>query len=177
VNDLQGALPIQIPDDLKDYGFFEEYDLTIHQEFNIPPQESSLWLQPDMTDYERNEYWELRAILKEYNYHSGAKLFGHPEQIQGCVLYETVIKKQKLLWYGAEKVTDPKEFDEINKKVIEESKEWRILLEFDPCDFKNTSNYKGVFNDYMSGRFYLLIRKNDLENMKFDNVESIYQTT
>lgn len=169
---------LNLPDDLKDYGVFEEKDVMVVEEINLPPNETSLWQFEEMTNDERNRYWYIEAITNRINVFNGSKVLGHPSQIQGCVLLESELKSKNKGWYN------PNGFDnEKYKELVNETEanaiEWRHLFDIDPLNdyFRKLSSYHKDFNEYMDGRFYVMIKQQDLENMNFKNIETIYQCT
>jgi hypothetical protein len=54
-----------------------------------------------------------------------------------------------------------------------------LIFELDPIDdyFRELSEYEGEFNEYMDGRFYVMIHKEDLKKMDFSKTLTIYQGT
>ncbi len=173
-----GLTKISLPLDLEEFGVLKEQNFRIIEEINIPPQETSLWIGDEMDDIERNSYWYLEAILQQYNNQNSTKLLGYPCQIQGCVLLETELKNSKKGWYSEDYISN----DEATLfKIIEETiplcKDWRLLMEFDGATFSELSNFSGNFNEYMDGKFYVMIRQDDLDNLNFDHIETVYQCT
>ena len=171
-------IQIELPDDIKEYGVLEEKDLMIAEEINIPAKETSLWNLKEMSDDERNRYWYMEAIIGEMNCFSAPKLLGHPNQIQGCVLLEAELKSTHQGWF------DPNGFDRENSGDIVKAAEpgartWRHLFEIDPLNeyFRKLSNYDGEINEYMDGRFFVMIKQEHLEKLDFNNTVTIYQCT
>jgi uncharacterized protein YwqG len=169
---------LSLPDDLIDYGVFEEMDLTFIEEINLPPGETSLWQFEEMTNDERNSYWYIEAITNTLNTSNGSKLLGHPSQIQGCVLLEAELKSTKKGWYASGEF-DNDDYTELVKETEPKAIKWRQLFDLDPSDdyFRKLSSYDGDFNEYRDGRFYIMIRQEDLTKMNFKNIETVYQCT
>ena len=170
--------PVELPNDLKKIGTFPEMDLMLVDEWNLPPNETSLWEGAEMTRKEEEEYSYLVSILNSYNGLQGIRLLGHPDQIQGCVLLETVLKEQQQAWYN------PNGFDQADfEKIIEElkplTKDWQMFLELDADEnfIKNLPNFKGSFNEYIDGKYFLMIKKEALRILDFSNLQMIHQAT
>jgi uncharacterized protein YwqG len=177
-NNIDNLKELNLPDDLKDFGVFEQMNLMVAEEINLPPSETSLWQFEQMTNEERNKYWYVEAIINRINVFSSSKILGHPSQIQGCVLLEAELKSTKKGWY------DPNGFDndnfkELVKEVEPKAIKWRHLFDIDPLDeyFRKLSGYDKEFNQYMDGRFYVMIKQEDLDAMNFKNIETVYQCT
>src|SRR5574343_133060 len=177
-NSTDNLKELDLPDDLTNFGVFEEMDLMVVEEINLPPNETSLWQFEEMTNEERNRYWYIEAIINRINVFGGSKILGHPIQMQGCVLLEAELKSKSKGWY------DPNGFDNDKyKELVKETEpnaiEWRHLFDIDPLDayFRKLSSYDKEFNEYMDGRFYIMIRQQDLNEMNFKNIETIYQCT
>lgn len=177
-NSMENLKELHLPNDLKDYGVFEEMDLMVVEEINLPPNETSLWQFEAMTNEERNSYWYIEAIVNRLNVFSGSKLLGHPAQIQGCVLLEAELKSTHKGWYNPNGF-DNDTYHELVKETAPGAIKWRHLFDIDPLDdyFRKLSSYGKEFNEYMDGRFYVMIKQQDLEKMNFTNIETIYQCT
>ncbi len=57
------------------------------------------------------------------------------------------------------------------------SLDWRLLLELDAMSLPKLPGYKGNFNAGMDGVFFVMIREKNLEDMKLEEVVSVYQST
>ena len=53
----------------------------------------------------------------------------------------------------------------------------RLLFEMDGDTFTELSNFSGSFNEYNDGKYYVLIKQKDLDEMNFQNTVTIYQFT
>ena len=176
-DDIDQVSEVALPDDLADYGTFPEQDLMVAETLHIPPGESTLWPEPEMTDEERDDYQYFESIVNLYNQLGDTQLLGHPNQIQGCVLLEAELMKQELLWYSPSRQWDQEQAAQTIKEIAPACRDWKLLFEFDSDSFTELSNFSEEFNEYMDGMFYLLIKTEDLEAMNFDKVLSIYQST
>ena len=168
----------KLPEDLSEYGSFREMSMMVFDEWNVPSNESSLWEGDPMTKTEDQSYIYFASILDTYNQFGGAKLLGHPNPIQGCVLMETILRKHKKAWYNPQGY-NPDDYATITNPLLPETKEWKLLFELDAEDdyIRKLSNFKGVFNEGMDGRYYLMIREEDLEQLNFKNTLTVYQAT
>lgn len=174
---VDGTEEIELPDDLLPYGSFPELDMMTAEEIDIPSPNSSLWTGSDMTEEEKNTYFYLQDILAQYGYVNSIKFLGHPHEIQRCVLLEAELKHKKLLWFGEDYPEEEEEVVRIMNAQVEHCRDWRLLLEFDGNVFTELSNMEKPVNEYMDGRYYVMIRQNDLDAMRFDNTVTIYQAT
>ena len=169
---------IKLPTDLEEYGILQETDMFIAEVLNIPPSESSLWEGEDMDDEERNSYHHLEGLLSRYNMFYGSKVLGHPHQIQGCVLLETEFKHENKGWYDPSFNSDnDEEFTQQVREATPSARRWRVLFEMDGDSFRELSNFQGSFNEYNDGRYYVMIRQEDLDQMDFSKTVTIYQCT
>ncbi len=175
--EVENVVEIALPDDLASFGNLKEQDLITAEEINIPPLESSLWTGPSMSKAENDSYLYIQEILREYGYVDSIKLLGHPNQIQGCVLLEAELKDKNLLWFGSHYADNKNEVSQIINDNIPECRDWRLLLEFEGNVFTELSNLKNNFNNYMDGRYYVMIRQGDLDSMNFTNTVTVYQVT
>ena len=177
-NEVANMKELPLPDDLAEFGILREQDIQIAEEINIPPQETSLWEGEEMTDEERNMYHQLEGILEQYNVFYGSNILGYPHQIQGCVLLETEFKQTKRGWYSSDFNSDDQ--NEIQKAITEStanSREWRTLFQMDGDAFSELSKFKGSFNEHHDGRYYVMIKQEDLDRMDFSRTVTIYQCT
>lgn len=175
---IKNIKEVGLPGDIHEYGVLEEKDLMVAEEINIPPCETSLWGMSEMTKDERNRYWYIGAIISQLNVFNATKILGHPDQVQGCVLFESELKSAKKGWYDSNGFENEK-LQDIVKEIEPEAVHWRHLLDIDPLDdyFRKLSNYEGEFNEYMDGKFYLMVRQEDLAKMDFSKTGTIYQCT
>ena len=176
-DEVENAVEIPLPEDLAYFGTLKEQDLITAEEINIPPPDSSLWSGPSLNKAEDDAYRYIQDILREYGYVDSVKLLGHPDQIQGCVLLEAELKHKNLLWFGGQYPDDKNEVRQIINDNIPASRDWRLLMEFEGNVFTELSNLKNNFNNFMDGRYYVLIRQDDLDRMNFDRLVTVYQAT
>jgi uncharacterized protein YwqG len=177
------AETVALPDDISEYGFFAEKGLLIQGEISLPPDESTQELSWDFEDEELDAYNNFREIVNEYglfdppegNYYDRMKFMGHPQQLNGCVLIENVLKYSKLGWYSSDQQQREKIL-EITTAMREEAREWRHLFSFSVDELRDLSNFEG-FQEYLDGFFNVLIKKTDLKNLDFGNVRTVYQQT
>ena len=64
----------------------------------------------------------------------------------------------------------PKVSDEIKSDIESHEQDWILLFQLDTIE---SENYQLMFGD--CGRIYFMIRKNDLAQRNFDNVQLILQ--
>lgn len=177
-NNVSNTEQVNLPADLNKFGTLKEYDMRIVEEINIPPQKSSLWIDTEMTGSELNSYWHLQEILRGYTYFNSTKILGHPNQIQGCTLLEAELKHNQLGWFANDyNPNDQEGLIRTMNENIPKCRDWRLLLEMDGDAFSELSAFEGTFNKYNDGTYYMMIKQTDLDNMNFDNVETIYQCT
>jgi len=165
----------EVPNDIKKFGHFIEQNVDIIEEINIPNEEYILWKEKIMSVEERNIILYIIGILRELNLFLSDKLLGYPEPVQGCVYREAELIDKKLLWYG----NKPYNNDDIVKtyeSIRLDSEKWTLLYQFEADNYTKLSNYKGEFN-FMTGAYYVLIKKEDLKQMNFNNTVTVLQTT
>ena len=167
---------VELPPDLKEYGVFAETGMVITEEITLPDCQSSLWTGEEITDEEYESCRIIDGFVEYYNWSRTMdylQLLGCPKSIQQCVLLETEIRHSGRSWPGTD------EWEKVVKELTAKAREWKVVLMLDVMQkyFKTLSNFKGVFNEYMDGCFYVMIRKMDFDNMKFGNTVSIYQST
>lgn len=180
--EVKNGQPVPLPEDVQQFGAHRAHDLHIVERLSIPDIDTSRWEGPEMTEEERSIYRELDAILEEYceysNSHglSGNKLLGHPFQVQGCVLLEAEFKQHGRGWYtGKGGYVDPDHIAAETKALAPQSRSWQVLFEFDAFCVPELPDFDGSFNEYESGRYYIMIQTEDLERMDFSKTITIYQ--
>lgn len=172
----RGLASINLPEDLRRYGTFEETRLNIMEEITIPDLDTSLWPGEKMADEESDSFREIELFCQYYNWTrtmEHLQLLGYPESIQHCVFLETEIRQTRGTW--------PKEdeWEQVVKAATPNTKQWKMVLMLDTNShyFRRLSNFNGIFNEYMDGNFYVMIKKVDFDTMNFKNTVSIYQST
>ena len=184
VGEVRNVHPVPLPEDVQQFGAHREHDLRIVERLSIPPIDTSLWEGPEMTEEERSTYAGLHAILEEYYEYSdssrmsGNRLLGHPCPLQGCVLLEAELQLHRRGWYapGPGEV-DPDHLVEEAKALAPQSRSWKVLFECDKFTLPELPQFDGSFNEYGSGRFYVMIQTEDLERMDFSKTITVYQDT
>ena len=173
---------VPLPEDVQQFGAHREHDLYIVERLSIPDRDTSLWEESEMTEEERRTYSELDAILEEYCEYSGShglsgnKLLGHPFQLQGCVLLEAEFKQHSRGDYApGEGYVDPDHIDKETKALTPQSRSWQVLFEFDNFYLPELPQFDDSFNQYESGRYYVMIQTDDLARMDFSKTITIYQ--
>lgn len=137
----------------------EEDNFDLHEVLEIPGSEHGLLEYNKFNEEELEKYENLKSNFEFLIYSpdkQGNKLFGYPVNIQGCVALSAELDFTKRE-YSAEASLD--------------SKDWMLLLEV----WAETKKYK--FFDYLGNpALYFMIRKNDFENARFDQVQLVVQT-
>jgi hypothetical protein len=173
----QQPVHIPLPEDILPYGIFQESEVMIGENITIPPEETSLWpgtLSPE----ESNAYDQARTLLGTYDLKECAKLFGHPNQVQGCLLYEAVLKKNGRGWYDP--TFDPSGWQELYQELCPETDHWQLLFELDmmiPDHYLEKLSSGRSFNTGADGIHYLMIEKKAFAAGRFDEAISLYQST
>ncbi len=173
VSDLK---EIPLPEALKDFGTYPELDMLIFEEINIPGSQSCLIDLENMSAADTALYEEMEGILNSYYSPESFRLLGLQNSVQHCVQFETEMKQQKILFYGDKKY-DNESFKQTYLKLRPHSLDWRLLLELDAMAFPKLLNYKDEFNAGIDGVFYVMIRQNDLDDMRLEKALTIYQCT
>ncbi len=167
---------IPLPEGLKDFGTYPEMDLMIFEEMNIPGSQGCLVDHENLIDDDEVLYDEIEEILNSFYNPESFRLLGHPNSVQHCVQFEAERKQQKVLFYRDEEF-DNDSFMEGYLKLRPLSLDWRLLLELDAMAFPKLPGYNGDFNAGMDGVFFVMIREKDLEDMRLEEVVSVYQST
>ena len=167
---------IDLPTDLNEYGIFEETGMKMAEEITIPDCQSSLWTGDSLTHEEYESFREIDDFFEYYNRTrtiNYLQLLGCPKSVQQCVSLEAEIKHSGLDW------PDTAQWEKVVQELTPKAREWKLVLMLDVMNkyFRRLSNFNGIFNEYMDGSFYVMIRKADFENMYFKNSVSIYQST
>jgi uncharacterized protein YwqG len=175
---------ISLPDDIKEYGVFEEKNITAVEEISLPPLSSTIVEQENWDDEKPSLYRRLEMLTEVYNYFDPPqgnyfdciRLLGFPQPVHHCVQSETVQKNLRQGWYDPDKTHNEKPI-EMTPDRVAEILEWRHLFSFPAELFRKMSAFRGQFNEHMDGIFYVMVKDTDLKKMIFDNTESVYQST
>jgi len=115
-------------------------------------------------DEDDGRYFDLRE--KEFGDDVRIKLLGYADTIQDMVQYGCeYVARGYSLGYGLPKISD-----EIKSDIESHEQDWILLFQLDTIE---SENYQLMFGD--CGRIYFMIRKNDLAQRNFDNVQLILQ--
>jgi uncharacterized protein YwqG len=148
------------PNDLDNGAFFKPCQLTFESEFNIPDWQSD-YLALDFNDNDGN----FEALNDELYPDDAAtnKLLGHSNNIQDGMETECELVTNGLYCGDGSGYNNPQA-----KKLKENYKNWQLLLQVDSIDEAGM-----MWGDV--GRLYYWIKKEDLENRKFENAWMILQ--
>lgn len=174
-NLVQHALPA----DLQGFGALKESSLRVAEIVDFPYIESALWEIDARTKDENDNFWHIMEMLQTFQNYQGAKFLGQAYQMQNCVLIEAEMYVTKTGYFSNEKLPHEKILEDMNNAAPNAIR-WRHLFEinvFNTDFWSELTQYQGNFNEYLSGRFYLMIPQTDLEAMNFDNTVTIYQCT
>lgn len=117
-------------------------------------------------DDEADDYNYLDLREKEFGDDERIKLLGYADTIQDNMKYECeYVARGYSLGNGMPEVSD-----EVKADIEAHEQEWILLFQLDTME---SENYELMFGD--CGRIYFMIRKNDLAQRNFDNVQLILQ--
>lgn len=139
-----------------------ELDMIFEERLDLPSYDHSILHELNFTDEEQQQYEVLEGTFKsivsnEEGDSEKNKLFGYPDNIQGCVAYEAEIAKSKRDYS-----------DEIYKDAVE----WQLLLQVSP--YAHKFNFFDTFGD---GCIYFMIGKRDLQQGNFNDIQVVVQST
>ncbi|MBV7269342.1 DUF1963 domain-containing protein [Winogradskyella luteola] len=145
---------------------FDELFLEFFSHYNFPSYQSYVMEKVEKDNFELDEeIEEIQDFINTYNNltldSEGSQLFGNPQAIQGTVSLHWAINSLRLNYNFSEKEL---------LKIRKEEEEFILLLQLDVSDIKFTE----VFGD---GVFYFGIKKQDIVNNIFNNIELVYQST
>lgn len=175
-NQTQGLRAIDLPEDSAEFGIFPERDMMIYEEINIPDSDSVINDLAEMGFDENGIYSELKELISTYEERKSFKFLGYPGSVQHCALFEAEMKQQKLLFYGNTEYTD-ESFMQTYLELRERSLNWRLFLELDMMLFPGLERYEGNFNAGMDGVFFVMLSKEDLDELRLEKAVTIYQAT
>lgn len=129
---------------------------------DLPKYDHSVLTQLRWSDDEMMEYEALASVYKnlllsDLSGKEVNKLFGYPDNVQGCVAYE------------AERIKNNREYSDA---IYEDAVNWRLLLQVSPY-----CKWFKFFDEFGDGAIYFMIRNNDLQAGNFDDVQVVVQST
>lgn len=144
---------------------YNELFVEFFPHYNFPSYQSYERVNIEDENFELDEkIEEIQDFINDFNdipSGSGSQLFGNPQALQGTVSFHWAIKSLGLSYQFS---------DDLLKNIRDEEEKYLLLLQIDFSDMKITE-------DFGDGVFYFGIKKEDLINYNFDNVELIYQST
>lgn len=102
--------------------------------------------------------------LTQNKHHSN--LLGFPISVQNDVRFEAEFLSRQGQW-----TNDVSENEKLSKQIMPHIDDWQLLLQIENAE------YIGLGNFLSDAGIYFMIRKKDLENNNFDNVQVILQST
>lgn len=159
-----------LPQDLEDYGYFDEHYLEFCNSLSLPSLESGLTLFQKFNDKEIEDLEFITGVLRVYNNPNCIEFIGYPKEVQNCVINEA----NELLNMQIHK-------DDVgsNKETTSLYSDWIQFMSFYPDEFfQKLSSLKKdiVFND-IEAKLYLMIKKEDLKNFDFTKMQIVGQCT
>lgn len=151
----------RIPPACKDLIEFEACSLTFQKVFTLPPDDSAILTQFNMSQSDIDLYTEMINQVQENKILH--QIFGHPSQIQGEMRLECELASNGLNCGNSSVYNDPR-IEEFESKACE----WILLLQLDSGGTANM-----MWGD--CGRLYFWIRREDLAEKRFDKVWMILQ--
>lgn len=138
-------------------------------------------------DWDRSKFEEFNPRSKNEVYHhlcfieklcekmwseenSSHKLLGFPNSIQNDVRFEAEFLARNLKWFYGDAKSEAKN-RAIARKIKPHIDDWQLLLQI------NDAGAIGLGDFWGDAGIFFLIRKADLENNIFDNVQVIFQNT
>lgn len=115
------------------------------------------WSSDEMTQYEAMASVYKNLLLSDLSDKEVNKLFGYPDNVQGCVAYE------------AERIKNNREYSD---DIYEDAVNWRLLLQVSPY-----CKWFKFFDEFGDGAIYFMIKQNDLQAGNFDDVQVVVQST
>ena len=151
---------IPFPRELTSESHFQEWPVEFSQEFTLPPWESTIMDEFQLSDEEEDLYIELLEEVSELTDRSGTvhRLLGYPDQIQCDMQLECQLVSNGLYCGDSSGYGDIRS-DELQKGA----KEWRLLLQID-----SEESIGMCWGDV--GKLYFWIKESDLREKDFSNV-------
>jgi uncharacterized protein YwqG len=157
--DLNAIQRIEFPNDLPDEGSYLPCSLSFFEELTLPPWESIVIENLNLTREEMDVYVELPDNILSSRSGLINRILGYPEQIQGDMQIECQMVSNGI-YYGDTKVHEHPRYKELKPGSID----WVLLLQLD----SEEDNAQMIWGDV--GRVYFWIHKKSLANREFDKV-------
>lgn len=140
----------------------EHLSIEMKPSYDIPEPEGYFSYNLGLNEDEKLCYRVLHFIYHEIviNWHykrMPSKFLGHPISEQYCVNYE------------AERISKKLKYDD---SIHKEAEDWCLLLFINPYD-----KWFNFFDKFGDGSIYFMIKKEDLNNMDFRNVQLVVQNS
>ncbi len=153
------------PASLPAHGRFETARLSFKQETTLPPPDAACMDQLELSDEEKNAHFSFFEESEETIKGPRHQMFGHPYQIQGEMQLECQLVSNGIYCGTPEGYSDPR-----CKELEAGARDWMLLLQVDSDD-----DSEMMWGDM--GCIYFWIRKQSLEQRRFDEVWMILQCT
>lgn len=166
--DIAGLKAAEEPENLPEYGSFPSLKIKMTAEKSLPVWED-LSLLPEFKEYGKdwNKWSCERAAFGVAEYDECSKLLGWPDVIQNNMTEECeLVSRGYYLGNGWDHVPKP-DLAEVERTSLDG---WRLLLQL---DIVSDDDFELMFGD--GGRLYFYIRKEDLQERKFDKIWLISQ--
>jgi uncharacterized protein YwqG len=160
----------ELPQDLEDYGYFDEHYIEFCDSLSLPSLESGLTLLEKFNTKEIEDLEFITGALRVYNTPNCIEFIAHPKEVQNCIINEA----SELLNIQLHQT------DAINNKKSKNFySDWIQLMSFYPDNyFQKLSSLKKniIFND-IEAKLYLMIRKEDIKILDFSKLQTLGQST
>jgi uncharacterized protein YwqG len=175
--EIDELLTVSLPEDLLQYGVFEEKVVLAVETVSIPASNSEISEAHGID--QMSSYWELENMLRYlYDYREleldDLILLGHTHDVQGGIVSQ--VKRRQFEQGQFSESSNTKISKEPDEYGSLDEMQWRPLLQLETSHFRRLSNSSREFNQFLDGVFYVMIKQSDLEQMNFDT-ETIYQST
>ncbi len=152
--ELQTANPDSAPD--------PAYSLVFEPGLDLPNYDHSALYALQLTDEELARYEMLYSTFKsavwpQWEFEHWNKFLGYPQNVQGCVAYEAERLKEGL---------------DHTEDIYRAAVAWELLLQVSP--YSREFNFTKTFG---YGEIYFMIRRKDLEEGNFQDVQLVVQST
>ncbi|MBI4313077.1 MAG: DUF1963 domain-containing protein [Chloroflexi bacterium] len=157
------AKVVERPRDLADEAYFGACGLASELTVTIPPPESVVVEDLNLSNEQRDAYFDLHDSVSGDDWAKRALLAGYPDQIQGDMTLECEMVRSGLYCGNASAYSDPR-MPHFRKRA----QEWRLLLQvpsFEPAGM--------MWGD--DGCLYYWIREDDLKAHRFERSWTILQ--
>lgn len=161
-----GFEPLDFPSDLGEEYIVKDYRLKLTCQNSYPSYEE-LEYHTDI-DIDWDEYDELLGILGQDIEDEHSKLLGYADLIQGEMLTQCE-RISRGLFCGDHQsyVNTP---DDVKEDIKKHATDWQLLFQM---MYIQEKDFEMLFGD--CGNIYFYIKKEDLENKKFDNIKFVLQ--